>query len=86
MLLSTAAGPRPDVPGREEVQASFLCFNELYDQSFVTCISGLVVEYIVAIDVTRDRFPVDAFAWAKHMQCQANAEGMQSSYLVHLVR
>ena len=27
----------------------------------VTCISGLVVEYIVAIDVTRVRFPADAF-------------------------
>ena len=27
-----------------------------------SCISGLVVEYIVAIDVTRVRFPADAFA------------------------
>ena len=27
-----------------------------------TCISGLVVEYIVAIDVTRVRFPADAFS------------------------
>jgi hypothetical protein len=26
-----------------------------------TCINGLVVEYIVAIDVTRVRFPADAF-------------------------
>jgi hypothetical protein len=26
-------------------------------------ISGLVVEYIVAIDVTRVRFPADAFCW-----------------------
>ena len=26
-----------------------------------SCISGLVVEYIVAIDVTRVRFPADAF-------------------------
>ena len=26
----------------------------------MTCISGLVVEYIVAIDVTRVRFPADA--------------------------
>ena len=25
------------------------------------CISGLVVEYVVAIDVTRVRFPADAF-------------------------
>ena len=30
-------------------------------------ISGLVVEYIVAIDVTRVRFPVDAF-WCSHGQ------------------
>ena len=29
--------------------------------SFVTSISGLVAEYIVAIDVTRVRFPADAF-------------------------
>ena len=28
--------------------------------SFVAGISGLVVEYIVAIDVTRVRFPADA--------------------------
>ena len=28
--------------------------------SFVRSISGLVVEYIVAIDVTRARFPADA--------------------------
>ena len=27
----------------------------------LSCISGLVVEYIVAIDVTRVRFPADAF-------------------------
>ena len=26
-----------------------------------SCISGLVVEYVVAIDVTRVRFPADAF-------------------------
>ena len=28
-------------------------------------ISGLVVEYIVAIDVTRVRFPVDAFIFPR---------------------
>ena len=28
---------------------------------FVNSISGLVVEYIVAIDVTRVRFPADAY-------------------------
>ena len=30
---------------------------------FVDSISGLVVEYIVAIDVTRVRFPADARFW-----------------------
>ena len=30
------------------------------EASFTNCISGLVVEYIVAIDVTRVRFPADA--------------------------
>ena len=29
----------------------------------ITGISGLVVEYIVAIDVTRVRFPADAFCF-----------------------
>ena len=29
--------------------------------SFAKSISGLVVEYIVAIDVTRVRFPADAY-------------------------
>ena len=29
--------------------------------SHLTCISGLVAEYIVAIDVTRARFPADAW-------------------------
>ena len=34
-------------------------------------ISGLVVEYIVAIDVTRVRFPADAFvAWWHVMSIQ----------------
>ena len=31
-------------------------------------ISGLVVEYIVAIDVTRVRFPADAFSWFKNLE------------------
>ena len=35
------------------------------EASFTNCISGLVVEYIVAIDVTRVRFPADAlfYVW-----------------------
>ena len=35
-------------------------FNHLPVTASVHCISGLVVEYIVAIDVTRARFPADA--------------------------
>ena len=34
-------------------------------------VSGLVVEYVVAIDVTRVRFPADAFLWTQFLwQCQ----------------
>ena len=36
------------------------------ETSPVSRISGLVVEYIVAIDVTRARFPADAFAGMRH--------------------
>ena len=32
------------------------------EASFTNCISGLVVEYIVALDVTRVRFPADALS------------------------
>ena len=35
--------------------------NQLRHLVACTSISGLVVEYIVAIDVTRVRFPADAF-------------------------
>jgi hypothetical protein len=35
--------------------------NHLSTQLLSNSISGLVVEYIVAIDVTRVRFPADAF-------------------------
>ena len=34
---------------------------KLQDLLIRICISGLVVEYIVAIDVTRVRFPADAY-------------------------
>ena len=37
----------------------------------VVSISGLVVEYIVAIDVTRVRFPADAFP-----VCKFNVQAM----------
>ena len=37
--------------------------------SFVNSISGLVVEYIVAIDVTRVRFPADAYACGSPLFC-----------------
>ena len=36
-----------------------------------TCISGLVVEYIVAIDVTRVRFPADAYPMLLQCLCGA---------------
>ena len=44
----------------------WLCFAGLalcLDKGIVASISGLVVEYIVAIDVTRVRFPADASMW-----------------------
>ena len=45
-------------------QRPFPLTDALFDDSLmavtVRCISGLVVEYIVAIDVTRARFPADA--------------------------
>ena len=37
-------------------------------------ISGLVVEYIVAIDVTRVRFPADAFFLGGRAECALLAE------------
>ena len=40
---------------------------------FGISISGLVVEYIVAIDVTRVRFPADAL-----LRCRATGLGSQS--------
>ena len=41
------------------------------DQSI--SISGLVVEYIVAIDVTRDRFPADALQIAKSIMARRSS-------------
>jgi hypothetical protein len=38
-------------------RTDYICGERKFHQS----ISGLVVEYIVAIDVTRVRFPADAF-------------------------
>ena len=39
---------------------------ELCDRKHNQSISGLVAEYIVAIDVTRVRFPADAFiSWGR---------------------
>jgi hypothetical protein len=41
---------------------SLICKTFIFcDNGHDICISGLVVEYIVAIDVTRVRFPADAF-------------------------
>jgi hypothetical protein len=44
-------------------------------ETLLTGISGLVVEYIVAIDVTRVRFPADAFCASlrkptQHLLCE----------------
>ena len=39
---------------------SVLLDEALFAKQVSTCISGLVAEYIVAIDVTRARFPADA--------------------------
>ena len=44
-------------------------------ETLLTGISGLVVEYIVAIDVTRFRFPADAFCSSprkptQHLSCE----------------
>ena len=40
--------------------------NRLWRPAVFTSISGLVVEYIVAINVTRVRFPADALLFALH--------------------
>ena len=39
-----------------------LCKSMFFQCSLSSSISGLVAEYIVAIDVTRVRFPADAFS------------------------
>ena len=44
---------------------------------FFTSISGLVVEYIVAIDVTWARFPADAFALLTHPQSQSDTNNLE---------
>ena len=41
--------------------SSFVCVSYGQGSLYTAGISGLVVEYIVAIDVTRVRFPADAF-------------------------
>ena len=47
--------------GPASVPATTVLFNDLPVAALVHRISGLVVEYIVAIDVTRVRFPADAY-------------------------
>ena len=42
------------------------------------CISGLVVEYIVAIDVTRARFPADACHSWRRPEAEGPTTGRQS--------
>ena len=55
-----AAGP--DNPLHNALHAAILqrCTNSKACVMHLQSISGLVVEYIVAIDVTRARFPADA--------------------------
>ena len=57
-------GPLPHAqpPVRKLPLRSRVCHVTGRDVSYDCCISGLVVEYIVAIDVTRVRFPADAFS------------------------
>ena len=65
------AGGRPQGPSGDERWVQWLCaigFQPLLsdagaeaDKAAINSISGLVVEYIVAIDVTRARFRADAY-------------------------
>ena len=49
----------------------------------ISRINGLVVEYIVAIDVTRVRFPADAFAQMGHAGSAApHASAMEAERLL----
>ena len=41
----------------------------------VACISGLVAEYIVAIDVTGVRFPADAYVYLRNPSAWGAAQG-----------
>jgi hypothetical protein len=77
----TAPGPHPRPAPRNENRTRYGevpgCAISLKRQQSIIGISGLVVEYIVAIDVTRGRFPADAFlenrtlcrCAATHWQC-----------------
>ena len=44
-----------------------LCVSTAAGRNECSSISGLVVEYIVAIDVTRVRFPADAFLAGRYL-------------------
>ena len=44
-------------------------FLQARSDKYRSCISGLVVEYIVAIDVIRVRFPADAYALFERDTC-----------------
>ena len=50
------------------------CATDEHTRSSDSCISGLVVEYIVAIDVTRVRFPADA-RFACRDPCHTDGSG-----------
>ena len=60
------SGRRAGVPPPSGIPTAMTGLSRILSTSgkcgfVVTSISGLVVEYIVAIDVTRVRFPADAF-------------------------
>ena len=58
---------------RSTLAVAFTSWNKEKSSSTTASISGLVVEYIVAIDVTRVRFPADAFL---HVFAHARARAM----------
>ena len=59
---------QPPLPARQLLGDEALC-RPVRAES--TCISGLVVEYVVAIDVTRVRFPADAFVFVLSLTSSA---------------
>ena len=59
-MLEHSNEARRTFPADERGWHGCLMLSLLPEAMSTNCISGLVVEYIVAIDVTRARFPADA--------------------------